>query len=377
MADHEGSGSGGNVLEQPEDRGESSTAQIEDQTTAEGATDTSATVESGGDGVRSLEQTAGDEVNRRATEAEPRAMVQDIVADPRTDPIEPSQMEEDPTAVGSSSGKTGESEQGGGDDTNPRAIEEEPRATVLGSPVGPAVAAEGPQPVEEGAVASGSGGGDGPIEREEPSALPPRDPVRGKGIVGAEETTEVPVAIREADILFRPAATSSSHIPITTHDVAEHLPDEMLAKLLEDNPLIGEIVLKAKEDRARAIEASEAAERAERELRDREELLRDMEAEERARAEAVWPRVTAVAEAGRASRPVYSAEDYVPPTPHLFVPSGYTAYVPQRSEYDDELVLRDPSAHISMTWAEVYPERPPFCTSIRYLYVDFKISILA
>jgi hypothetical protein len=233
--------------------------------------------------------------------------------------------------------------------------------------VRPAVAAEGLQPGAEGAVPSGSdvaggeaNGSDGLAEREGPSVSPPRDPARGKGIARAEETPEVPVIIREEDILFRPAATSSSHIPITTHDVAEHLPDEMLAKLLEDNPLIGEIVLKAKEDRARAIEASEAAERAEREQREREELLRDMEAEERARAEAVWPRVAAVVETGRLTRPRFSAEEYIPPTPHLFVPSGYTAYVPQRSDYDIELVLRDRSVHISTTWAEVHSEKPPF-----------------
>ncbi|KAI8542633.1 hypothetical protein RHMOL_Rhmol08G0152800 [Rhododendron molle] len=85
----------------------------------------------------------------------------------------------------------------------------------------------------------------------------------GKGVVIEEETPESPVTYLEEDIAFRPAATvvtSSSHMPITKYDVAEHLPDEMLAKLLEDNPTIGKLVLKAKEDRARAIEASEATE---------------------------------------------------------------------------------------------------------------------
>ncbi|KAI8538413.1 hypothetical protein RHMOL_Rhmol09G0101100 [Rhododendron molle] len=56
-----------------------------------------------------------------------------------------------------------------------------------------------------------------------------------------KETTEIPVTYREEDMLFRPAATtatSPSHVPITKYDVTEHLPDEMLAKLLEDNPMI-------------------------------------------------------------------------------------------------------------------------------------------
>lgn len=123
--------------------------------------------------------------------------------------------------------------------------------------------------VEASGSGSGEAVGSGMGERAEPSGSPPRYPARGKGAVGTEEeSTEAPVGYREEDVLFRPvstAATSSSHVPITKYDVAEHLPDEMLAKLLEDNPLVGEIVLKAKEDRARAIEASKAAERAERE----------------------------------------------------------------------------------------------------------------
>ncbi|KAI8559702.1 hypothetical protein RHMOL_Rhmol04G0194600 [Rhododendron molle] len=120
---------------------------------------------------------------------------------------------------------------------------------------------------------------------------------------------------------------------------------------MEERPDIGEIVLKAKEDRARAIEAAEAAERAERERKDREEPLRDMETEERAAEEALGPRVTTVAEAAVVRRPDYTSETYVPLIPHLFVPSGFSSYTPQRSEYDDETVLRDPLVHIANTWA--------------------------
>ncbi|KAI8535815.1 hypothetical protein RHMOL_Rhmol10G0203600 [Rhododendron molle] len=119
------------------------------------------------------------------------------------------------------------------------------------------------------AIASGGNGGEGQQhEGIMAEGTPPRDSARGKGIVAEEEeTTDVPVEYREEDVAFQPAvtaATSSSHVPITKYDIAEHLRDEMLAKLLEDNPMIGEMVLKAKEERARAIAAAEAAERAER-----------------------------------------------------------------------------------------------------------------
>ncbi|KAI8555266.1 hypothetical protein RHMOL_Rhmol05G0161600 [Rhododendron molle] len=70
--------------------------------------------------------------------------------------------------------------------------------------------------------------------------------------------------------------------------------------------------------------------------------MRDAEAEERAGAEAQWPRVTAVAEAGAVTCPDFLAEAYIPPTPHLFVPSGFAVYAPRPTEYDAELVLRDP-----------------------------------
>ncbi|KAI8543458.1 hypothetical protein RHMOL_Rhmol08G0219900 [Rhododendron molle] len=51
-------------------------------------------------------------------------------------------------------------------------------------------------------------------------------------------------------------------------------------------------------------------------------------------------------------QPDFSAEAHVPSTPHLFVPSGFAAYVPKRTEYDNELVLRDPEVHIANSWSE-------------------------
>ncbi|KAI8547622.1 hypothetical protein RHMOL_Rhmol07G0209700 [Rhododendron molle] len=115
-------------------------------------------------------------------------------------------------------------EQEAGAGKNRRAIEAEPRATVEASLVGPVV-----EPIGFSTEARASPGGGCRV----------------------------------------PTGSDSGHNiePRADHldDVAEHAPDEILAKLLEDHPIIGEYVLKAKEDRARAIEASEAAVRAERE----------------------------------------------------------------------------------------------------------------
>ncbi|KAI8559737.1 hypothetical protein RHMOL_Rhmol04G0197600 [Rhododendron molle] len=144
---------------------------------------------------------------------------------------------------------------------------------------------------------------------------------------------------------------------VTYADIAEHAPDELLAKLLEDHPVLGKYVLKAKEDRARAIEAAEAAARAEREAeRERagsEGLAADIEAEERDAEEAQGPRVSAVVVAGALKRPEFSEESYTLQRPHLFVPLGFAGYrPPQQTDYDPELILRDPGVHIANTWAE-------------------------
>ncbi|KAI8571881.1 hypothetical protein RHMOL_Rhmol01G0154400 [Rhododendron molle] len=55
----------------------------------------------------------------------------------------------------------------------------------------------------------------------------------------------------------------------------------------------------------------------------------------------------------------------MPPRPHLFIPSGFARYKPpQQTDYDLELVLRDPGVHIANTWAEGNPavvELVPAC----------------
>ncbi|KAI8571326.1 hypothetical protein RHMOL_Rhmol01G0111100 [Rhododendron molle] len=84
-------------------------------------------------------------------------------------------------------------------------------------------------------------------------------------------------------------------------------------------------------------------------------MAADMEAEEREAEEAQGPRVRAEDEAGAVARPEFSTEAYMPPVPHLFVPSGFQAYKPQQTDYDVELVGRDPRVHIANTWAEMYP----------------------
>lgn len=87
------------------------------------------------------------------------------------------------------------------------------------------------------------------------------------------------------------------------------------------------------------------------------EFVRETEAAERAQVDAAWAQESAVAMAkARAlvEHVEFVAETYTPPEPHVFVPSGFDNYVPQRDDYDPKLVLRDPTEHLTVTWAEVY-----------------------
>ncbi|KAI8542779.1 hypothetical protein RHMOL_Rhmol08G0166400 [Rhododendron molle] len=319
MAEYGGNEGEGEVVNQTEDRGGPMEIETGDQTPAGETVNISAELVGGGDGSRDQRQEVDDGGEPRAVEAGPRATDQ-------------------AGAVGSHSG---------------------PKDSGRGARASPVVGGSSDD-------FSGSGAGE---DDTGPSQTPPRDLARGKGAVIEEEhieevhiereqTTEVaPVEIREEDIAFRPpagAATSSRHVPITYADIAEHAPDEILARVLENHPEIGEYVLKAKEDRARAIEEAEAAARAERERAEPEGLVDDVEAEEKDAEEALGPRVSAVAEAGAMKCPEFSEEIYTLPRPHLFVPSGFAGYKPpQQTDYDQELVLRDPGAHIANTWAEV------------------------
>lgn len=138
--------------------------------------------------------------------------------------------------------------------------------------------------------------------------------------------------------------------------------DERLARLLEEHLGVGIAILSAREERQREVVAAEAAERAERERAEGEEALRDMEAAERARAEVELPRLPAATVVAGMERAAFLASAYMPPTPLLFVPSGFAAHRPRRIDYDAELVLRDPEVHISRTWIKVYLRNSSFCT---------------
>lgn len=80
-----------------------------------------------------------------------------------------------------------------------------------------------------------------------------------------------------------------------------------------------------------------------------QEALREAEAEEMAWLDDGLARQTAVEAVRLLKCATFAEEAYVSPTTHLFVPSGFDNYVPQQ-----ELVLRDPTVHLSTTWMEVY-----------------------
>lgn len=82
-----------------------------------------------------------------------------------------------------------------------------------------------------------------------------------------------------------------------------------------------------------------------------------------------------------APRAEFIAGTYVPPKPHLFVPSGVDSYEPRREHYDAELVLRDPTEHLSVSWAQVHPFilLQLFCcvlaVSLNLIEIDYKCAL--
>lgn len=98
--------------------------------------------------------------------------------------------------------------------------------------------------------------------------------------------------------------------------------------MLQDNPTVVAAVVAALEERQKAIALAQEEERlrdeVERAWVEGEDILREMETAKRARAEAYN------SDDGKATeRTKFSAEAYVPPTPHLFIPSGLKAYRPR------------------------------------------------
>ncbi|KAI8549169.1 hypothetical protein RHMOL_Rhmol06G0005500 [Rhododendron molle] len=328
MADQSGGSGEGEVFDRPEDRGGPMAVDESDQTAAEHVGIDGAGVTDGGDSGGDQQHEAGRGDEGRVRGSDPRATDTTGAMGPGAEPL----------GTGMAAGDSEQTRGGSGGD----ASEDDRCAT---EPDARATEAE-PNPAE------GLGKGKGAVIEEEH--------VEEVRIEEVQSTEATPVVIPEEDIAFRPlagTATSSRHVPITYANIVEHVPDEILARVLENHAEMGEYVLKAKEDRARAIQEAEATARAEREAeRERagpEGLAADMEAEERDAEEAQGPRVSAVAEAGALKRPEFSEETYTPPRPHMFVPSGFAGYrPPQQTDYDPELILRDPRVHIANTWAE-------------------------
>jgi hypothetical protein len=101
----------------------------------------------------------------------------------------------------------------------------------------------------------------------------------------------------------------------------------------------------------------------ERMLRAEPEMGEGSRAEPEVEPDAAEVRVTAVEEVraylleeqrahleGR--RPEFTPAAYAPQL-HFFEPTGMDSYVPARTEYPEEMVLRDRSSHISSGWAQV------------------------
>lgn len=311
MADHGGDGSNGDVVDRPWDEGETMETETEVEQATEVAIGEGAAASSSGGVGKDRAMTVGDDSDRRAPVANLHTPMTGETARAVVQPLDSTTAVE---GVVISSGSFG----GAG-----------------------------------GSVGSGSGVG--------PSGSPPRDSVKGKGmVVEIEEASEIPTGPVE----FRPAAGSSGHRPISRGYFAKFVDEAVLDRLLWDNPTVVATVVAAREERQRAIGLAQEDERlrdeVERARVEEEDVLREMEAAEKARAEAELPRQSVVTVAAATKRAAYSVTVYVPPTPHLFVPSGFATYRPRRTDYKAELVLRDPTAHISMTWAEVYLQNLSF-----------------
>lgn len=162
MADNNGDGGAGAVIDRPEDEGGPMEVETGEQTqTQEGAVVGSGEVATG-DGYSSgdREQEFGDEPVWRTPNADPRATEEPRAADPVVETLDQSTAVEGSIVAGIGSGGAGGSDVGSGDDIGP-------------------------------------------------NGSPPRDSAKGKGTVTEEgETTEVPLVYREEDVLFWPAATS-------------------------------------------------------------------------------------------------------------------------------------------------------------------------
>jgi hypothetical protein len=297
------------------------------------------------------------------------------------DEAERPSIDDQPTAGASSStgavvsssegGGDGRAEEAGGDEQR-RAPVDLGRTPVLSGAGGLRVQRLDYQSGVEAVVVTGGRLGEvggssssGGVDR---TGQPSRDPASGKAPI-VEEAEDTPRPDHTERVEFTPpAGVSSSREPITSSDLAEFVGEAALARLLRDNPAAVAAVIEAREARLQEIARWDEEQRlireAEEAARAQEELVRETEEAERAQEEGPGAYEVAVtwAEARRGeARAPFVAETYVPPEPHVFVPSGADSYVPRQSDYDAELVLRDPEYHLSRTWTQVYLENlPPF-----------------
>ncbi|KAI8543454.1 hypothetical protein RHMOL_Rhmol08G0219500 [Rhododendron molle] len=129
MANRGDGGDKGEVIDQTEDRGGPMAIQTEDLTTLGEGMSTSAEGIRDSDGVQGHSEKVGDDEDRRASEAEPRATEQAKVVGSRVDPVGFVLTIEGSSVIGGSSDVAG-SNGVGGDDTGP--VESPPRDSAKG-----------------------------------------------------------------------------------------------------------------------------------------------------------------------------------------------------------------------------------------------------
>ncbi|KAI8572799.1 hypothetical protein RHMOL_Rhmol01G0228600 [Rhododendron molle] len=261
------------------------------------------------------------------------------------------------SGVSSSTGGDGGHATEGGDGGDWRAPVDQGSTLVTTGLGGPQIGRLDPRSSVEGLViagmgstgASGSGSG-GSSDGDGQMGQLPRDPTSGKAPMVKEEA---PRAAHVELVEFIPPMGLSDHEPIMSSDLAEFVGMASLARLMRESPEVVEAVMAAREERLKEITLHNEEER----LR-REEDIRAREAEptERAQEEGPWTYKVAVTLADsirRMPRHRFVVETYIPPEPYVVIPSGAKSYLPSRSEYDAEQVLRDPDQHLSRTWAQV------------------------
>ncbi|KAI8559814.1 hypothetical protein RHMOL_Rhmol04G0204000 [Rhododendron molle] len=187
MAEGNGNGGGGEVVDQPKDRGEPIAVEERDQRPLETVTGTSIDAMNGGDGNQGRDEEAAGGGEHRAMKIEPRVTDQAGVVGPRIEPLDPSTAARGSVATNGGSGDAGS----GGD---PHAPKLDARVMDEVWIVGPNVEPEGSSSVAEGSpvVDRGSKGAkDSGVDVNDtgPSEFQPKDSDKGNGVAVEEERT--------------------------------------------------------------------------------------------------------------------------------------------------------------------------------------------